>query len=335
VPAVADAGAAVARVNVFQPIGDALYGSLLGWWLPGVLALWWVVVPVVAVVGFAIYAGWFIGVKGGGQFGIIEGYVGTIGAGKTTLAVQHSLKLAVARRAVLLSNIPVRCCNACEGSGSSGCEIEHRLLPMTDDGIDLGELTSQAFVLRDQERGLVLLMDEVGVIMPARLWKDFSVALMWVLQQSRKLACEWIWTAQDPSFVDHQLRSLTAAVHYVRCIPPPSIWRRVRGKRPWLMVVSSYTPSNAPRANSEGGRPDKRIGRRMVRYRRAFEAMFDTDGVVLPSRHLKGADVLVAAVEGLRDRHVIGASGSSWGEHAHGESEPGGQEETERGSSSA
>ena len=38
--------------------------------------------------------------KGGGQYGIIEGYVGTIGAGKTSLAVQHALMLARARDAV-------------------------------------------------------------------------------------------------------------------------------------------------------------------------------------------------------------------------------------------
>jgi len=319
-------------------VGQAFAAPFL--WVGGLLLPYGVWLgPLAVIVGFGLFSAYHVA-KGGGQFGIIEGYVGTIGAGKTTLAVQHSLELARARKAVLLSNIPVRCGPTCKGRGSPvpavcrsrcridhehvgpGCVIEHDTLPMTDEGLDLGELTRRAFKLRDEQRGLVLLMDEVGVIMPARLWKDFSVALMWVLQQSRKLACEWVWTAQDPSFVDHQLRSLTAAVHYVRSWPPPSIWRRSRGKRPWMLIASSYTPSMAPRANGEGEKKDKRIGRRMLRYRRRWEGSFDTDGVVLPSRHLKGAEVLVAAVEGQGDRHVISAGASSWGPSAGGEVEP-------------
>jgi hypothetical protein len=297
----------------------------------------WLLIPVGLVVAFVLYMGWHIA-KGAGQYGIIEGYVGTIGAGKTTLAVQHALELAHARDAVLLSNIPVLCNPHCGGSGwdrsnqavkapdrkhpGKWCAIDHDLLPMTDEGLDLADLTARAFKLRDSRRGLVLLMDEVGVIMPARLWKDFSVALMWVLQQSRKLACEWIWTAQDPSFVDHQLRSLTAVVHYVRAYPPPSIWRRVQGKRPWLLIASAYTPSQAPRANGEGAKREKRIGRRLRRYQRRWEGAFDTDGVVLPSRHLKGAEILVEAVQRTGDAHVISAGLSDWGELAHGADEP-------------
>jgi len=299
----------------------ALVGAL-GPWLPVVVG---VVLVVVIALGMLRYVA-----KGAGQYGIIEGYVGTIGAGKTTLAVQHALMLAKARDAFLLSNIPVRCAKTCGGRSAAtierpaGCVVDHALLPMADDGVDLGSLTVTAFRLRDQSRGLVLLMDEVGVIMPARLWKEFSVALMWVLQQSRKLACEWIWTAQDPSFVDHQLRSLTAVVHYVRAYPPPSVWRRVRGKRPWLLAASAFTPSNAPRANGEttARMAERRIGRRIVRYRRAWEASFDTDGVVLPSRHLKGAEVLVEAVRKSGDVHVI-ETGSEWGPLTEGSAEPG------------
>jgi hypothetical protein len=288
-----------------------------------------VVALVVGCVAAVIFGSVRYIARGAGQYGIIEGYVGTIGAGKTTLAVQHALLLARARDAFLLSNIPVLCNKKCPGRRDyeqerpEGCVIDHALLPMADDGVDLGTLTRTAFALRDQSRGLVLLMDEVGVIMPARLWKDFSVALMWVLQQSRKLACEWIWTAQDPSFVDHQLRSLTAVVHYVRAYPPPSVWRRVRGKRPWMMVASAFTPSQAPRANGEQGAraAERRIGRRMIRYRRAWEAAFDTDGVVLPSRHLKGADILVDAVAATQDRHVV-VTGADWGPSSEGAPEP-------------
>lgn len=302
-----------------QFFGATWIGALVGWAIDHwALFAGLVLVAILAYVGYALVL-WTA--NGQGQLGIIEGYVGTIGAGKTTLAVQHSLMLARMRDAVLLSNIPVVCGPKCKDGDH---DVTHELLPMTDDGIDLAELTRRAFRLRDEQRGLVLLMDEVGVVMPARLWKDFSVALMWVLQQSRKLACEWVWTAQDPTFVDHQLRSLTSAVHYVRAFPPPSVWRRVRGKRPWFLVDSVYLPSDAPRAHgtSADDKKDKRLSRSWMRYRRKWEGAFDTDGVVLPSRHLKGAEVLIGAVQATQDAHLVAAPVNSWGELAHGAEEP-------------
>lgn len=334
-------------------------------WIGDLFDKLWALGTVTLVVGFIAVvlisgSAWSVYhiATGGGQYGIIEGYVGTIGAGKTTLAVQHALLLAQARDGVLLSNIPVRCNPKCggpmrwtvdeepteideyrpDGQGGTmkvrvakrlsrpvtpdGCIIAHQALPVGDEGIDLGTLILWGFRLRDLERGLVLLMDEVGVVMPARAWKDFSVALMWLIQQSRKLSCEWIWTAQDASFVDVQLRSLTAVVHYVQSFPPPSIWRRVKGKRPWWLVASAYTPSNAPRANSDGTKTEKRIGRRLVFYRRRFESAFDTDGVVLPSKYLKGAEQVIDAVQNTGDGHVINAGTSSFGPLHHGAEEP-------------
>jgi hypothetical protein len=326
--------------GVWDALLDGFAGTWLGDVLPAIAGLWplLVVAGVATVVGVAGYALVLFVSKGAGQVGIIEGYVGTIGAGKTTLGVQHALGLARARRAVLLSNIPIVCGRTCKGGTDvrvkrhrwsrwrtvhleQSHDVDHELLPMTDEGIDLGELTRRAFALRDEGRGLVLFMDEVGVVMPARLWKDFSVALMWVLQQSRKLACEWIWTAQDPAFVDHQLRSLTSAVHFVRSTPPPSMWRRAAGKRPWWLTVTTYLPGDAPRAHgtSQDEKRDRRIGSTRKRYRREWEEAFDTDGVVLPSRHLRGAEVLVATVQATQDRHVIASTAGGWGELVQGD----------------
>lgn len=276
----------------------------------------------IAVVLVVVYLGYWLVLwtaNGQGQLGIIEGYVGTIGAGKTTLAVQHSLELARMRDAVLLGNIPVVCGPGCKEGRH---ELTHELLPMTDDGIDLDVLLRRAYELRDQERGLVLLVDEVGVVMPSRLWKDFSVSLMWMLQQSRKLATEWVWTAQDPKFVDLQLRSLTSGVHYIRSYPPPSVWRRVHGKRPWVLVDTIYLPGDAPAAHgtAQDEKKDRRLGRTWHRYRRAWEGAFDTDGVVLPSRHLKGAEVVIAAATRTGDRHVL--TSGDWGPGMGGSEEP-------------
>lgn len=345
---------------------DNLEGGLETTWLGDAVAMLaglGTVALIAGIVGLVLFftlgTSFLYVLKGGGQYGIIEGYVGTIGAGKTTLAVQHALMLAKARDALILSNIPVKCGDTCGGSmrwsqddeatdveeyrpddqggtvrvvvakrlhrplKPDGCTLAHASLPVGDEGIDLETLIVWAFRLRDLERGLVLLMDEVGVVMPARAWKDFSVALMWLIQQSRKLAAEWIWTAQDVNFVDSQLRSLTAVVHYVRSYPPPSIWRRMQGKRPWALIASAYSPANAPRANADGMRTEKRIGRRVTRYRRSWERSFDTDGIVLPSKYLKGADSVINAVEKTGDGHVIQAGASSWGEHHEGSLAPG------------
>jgi hypothetical protein len=309
---------------------DAFADTRLGELVRDLTALIGPILPFVAggvVLLIGVAAGFVYIAKGAGQYGIIEGYVGMIGAGKTTLAVQHALELARTRKAVLLANIPVRCGPHCAGRESRRfvvdrrcprkcledhvherrfCELEHGTLPMGDDGLDVGTLMDRAFALRDEQRGLVLLMDEVGVVMPSRLWKDFPVTLMWTLQQSRKLACEWVWTAQDASFVDNQLRSLTSVVHYVRSFPPSSIWRRHRGKRPWFLMTQTFTPTAAPRANGEGMRADRLIARKLKRYRRAWEGAFDTDGIVLPSRHVKGAQLLHDAVGS--DAHAIRAT---------------------------
>lgn len=267
-----------------------------------------VVVPV-AVVAFvvaSIGAGLFWVSKGAGQYGLVEGYVGTIGMGKTTLAVQHVLRLAKMRGAVLMSNLPLVCGPKCADGVH---EVEHELLAVGDDGLDLGRLMARASALRDEGRGLVLLVDEVGVVMPARLWKDFPVGLMWVLQQSRKLATEWVWTAQDETFVDSQLRRLTSIVWHVRSTPPPSMWRRAHGRRPWVLMATGFVPRSA-------GEPSKRVARKLFRYRRAWERSFDTDAVVLPSRRMKGAEVLYQALQSSGLGKVVWGDDSGVGQAA-------------------
>lgn len=294
-------------------------------WLSGVGPA---LLGVAVVVGFVLVLVFLsVGyvVRGGGQYGIIEGYVGTIGAGKTSLAVQHALSLARARDALLLSNIGVVCGPGCKADPPVHL-VRHALIPLTIEGLDLKELMRRAFEARAEGRGLVLLMDEVGIIMPSRLWKQFPVSLMWMLQQSRRVACEWVWTAQDATFVDVQLRKLTAVVHHVRSYPPPSIWRRVKGKRPWVLVASAYLPMAAPAANGEGGAriADKRLGRRLLRYSRKWEAAFDTDEIVLPPEIFAGAAELAAAVrEGIASGGLhVNVSATDWGAAGEGAEEP-------------
>lgn len=259
--------------------------------IPDVMPIIIGVVVLFALIGIPISIAWWI-LHGAGSYGIIEGYVGSIGAGKTTLATQHALRNAISRNAVLLSNIPLFCGPRCSSRNveNSKCLVEHYVLSMTDDGLDLLELFGWAFKLLHSSRGLVLFLDEVGVIMPARLWKTFPVGLMWMLQQSRKLECEIIWTSQDSSFVDSHLRTLTPAVHYVKSFPPPSIWRRTKGKRPWFLYERVFS--------SKAGAQDKEkaVGTHMKKYKRIWESYFDTDAVVLPASKLPGAQALLDAL---------------------------------------
>lgn len=245
----------------------------------------WLFLPVglgvgVLAIAWLIYRVWWSRVVAGdGAYGTIEGYVGRPGQGKTTLAVQDCIGRARLRNAYLVSNVPI----VAEG-------LDCLLVPVTEDGLDVGWLVALALRCRREGRGIVLFLDEVGVWMPARMWAQFGIALMWLLQQSRKLTVEMRWTAQSVKFVDGQLRELTAAVHAVHAVPPSTVARRMAGRRPWWINVSSYTDAD------HVGSDDYLGGSSRSFYRQAWEGAFDTDAMVLPPAKLKGAQALLDAI---------------------------------------
>lgn len=227
---------------------------------------------------------------------MIEGFVGLIGAGKTMLAVQHAGGLAARRGALLASNIKV----AVPG-------VDTVQLRLTDDGLDLDQLRTILAGCRGEQpaydaavadgateaelverfgpggpparRGLIVLVDEVGVIMPARFWQSFPVDLIFTLSQSRKMGIDFIYTAQDIEQVDSILRRLTQWVYKVRAVPAPTLERRETGRRPWFFVRDQWRPATV---DKEG----KRIGRQRIRYNRAWESCYDTDELVRPPANL-------------------------------------------------
>jgi hypothetical protein len=222
---------------------------------------------------------------------MIEGFVGLIGAGKTMLSVRHAVDLARTRGALLVSNILVEC---------PGVDFVH--LGVGDDGVDLeqlrlileaarglpGEIVEPAegcegppvILSAVEPRGVVLLVDEIGIIMPARFWQSFPVDLMFTLSQSRKLGVDLVWTSQDVEQVDAYLRRLTQWVYKVRCVPHSTLVRREAGKRPWFFWVTKWRPGLVDKK-------DKRIGRDLVRYRRRWELWYDTDELVRPPERLR------------------------------------------------
>jgi hypothetical protein len=200
---------------------------------------------------------------------VIEGFIGLIGHGKTMLAVDHCISLARRRGAVLAANIKV-----------TDGDLDFVQLSVGNDGLDLDELRELMELCRWGGRGLVLLIDEVGIIMPARFWQSFPIDLMFVLSQSRKLGVDMVYTSQDVEQVDAFLRRLTQWVFKLRCYPAPSITRRERGKRPLFFVREQWRPSSIDKK-------DKRLGRTFIRYRREREDRYDTDELVRPPERLR------------------------------------------------
>lgn len=217
----------------------------------------------------------------GGVYGTIEGFVGRPGQGKTTLAVQWAIARAVlvrrfGREVVIASNITIR---APEG-------IATRRLAVGSDGFDVVELVRMALELRARGGALILVVDEASICMPSRMWRDFGVQLMWLFQQSRHLHIEVVWTAQSETFVDSQLRQLTAATHSVRATPPATVVTMLSGKRPMFIGVDTWDRTAV-------GVVDAWLGGKRVRYQVAWESAYDTEEFVLPPDKLQGADRLV------------------------------------------
>jgi hypothetical protein len=157
--------------------------------------------------------------------------------------------------------------------------VEFHQLGVGADGIDLDELKDWREAAKAQDRGLVLLIDEVGILMPARFWQSFPIDLIYTLSQSRKMRLDLVYTSQDVEMVDSMLRRLTQWVYRVKCFPAPTVERREGGRRPWFFVVDRWRPMNVDKK-------DKRLGKSYQRYRRSFETAYDTDELVAPPERL-------------------------------------------------
>jgi hypothetical protein len=215
---------------------------------------------------------------------VIFGKVGRIGHGKTMRAVVDAVAMADRRGVPLAANIRVR--------RPSGGEVIQ--LPMDGFSAKLGELLDELYAcdscseLDDwgdvahggagcERSGLVLLVDEVDTIWDAREWADMSKLDRFRIKQSRKLGCDVFWTAQFVDQVEKSLRNITEEVGLLRAYPNPTLTRRERGKRPWLLIESRFRPG-----------ADKRLGRQLHRYRRAHEQLYNTDELVRPDADQPG-----------------------------------------------
>lgn len=191
---------------------------------------------------------------------------GLLGAGKTTYAVMRSVESARSSGAILASNIAL----------SPPLGVTFVQLATGDDGIDLEALYDLRARARLEGRGLVLLLDEVGLLLPARFWATFPVPLLSFFTNSRKLRVDIWWVSQDELDVESSLRRRTQFVYKVRRIPPIAMHSARRQRRPWVLFVTRWSPGQVDKKQ-------RRLGWEFVVWRPKWQGWFDTDELVEPA----------------------------------------------------
>lgn len=215
---------------------------------------------------------------------MIIGRVGLIGNGKTYRATQDALTTAGRRGALFASNIWVRGSLPFAQWQADPTLTRRIQLSVGEDGFDLDELTAIIEYAHGEGSGTVLLLDEIGILMPARFWQSFPVDLMMRISQSRKLRVDVYWTSQDVEDVDSYLRRKTEIVYKTRAWPTPTILRQEQGKRPLFFYESGWAPTQV-------GKRDRRRSRGIRLYDRRFEGEYDTDELVMPAKRLAIKDL--------------------------------------------
>jgi hypothetical protein len=222
---------------------------------------------------------------------MIVGYTGLVGMGKTMLATREAVNLARRRRAILVSNIEVIDPGVPFVQLAVGDDGLEGLAPILRSARACGVCTvgnSRGKVAHGEDgcerQGVVILVDEIGIILPARFWeRGMSITLMWACSQSRKLGADLIFTCQHVAQLDAFLRRITDWIWKVKAIPHPSVERREAGKRPWFFWTTRWRPADIDTEN-----PEKRLSRSFRWYHREDEGIYDTDELVTPPAHLTG-----------------------------------------------
>jgi len=195
-------------------------------------------------------------------------FTGKQGAGKTMLAVVGARKAAVRRRAFLISNIQIA-----RPDGIDGIQ-----LAKGRDGFDADQLDACVTWCRDRSKAVVIVLDELGMLMPARKWQNFPLRLQEDITQSRKMHVDMFTTSQYENLVDVNFRLNAHKAYRVSCVPGPSLESYERGRRPWFFRLVEYQPGHV-------GEKSHRMGSELIRYRREWEGFYDTEERVgIPER---------------------------------------------------
>lgn len=200
----------------------------------------------------------------------VEGYTGVWGSGKTLMLAWE------ARRA----------------------QAEGRRVAATFhvDGAEFFDPALGIEPLMEFRDGL-LLIDEINVVFPSRLWQTAPGTMLYFWAQGRKRGVEVRWTSQHERRVDTVIREVTHYVHHCRAIA-------LFGRPRWVRT-QTYFPGEGD-ASSEKARRSRRVRSRFHRIPKSLLSTFDTLELVTPAAHV----VRVTGAGGTRDGHSVTRYGS-------------------------
>ena len=217
---------------------------------------------------------------------MIYGWVGRLGHGKSMRMVVRALEIARLRgsrdgRCWVAANFAFYPESRPAGSPATWALPDgtlFHLLPMDGFEAALRELMNRA---RANRIGLVVACDEIDELWGAHDWQNMTRGDRHRIKQSRKYGADLLWSAQFVDQVEKSIRNITEEVELVRAFPAPTIARRERGRRPWVIFGQRFRPG-AVRDLAGSVDPDRRLGRTLHLYRRAHELLYDTDEIIEP-----------------------------------------------------
>lgn len=171
---------------------------------------------------------------------MIEGYVGLPGAGKTYAMVRRMIGVARAKKDVRIAS-------------NMGLDVE-RLRGLTGWRGEYQELRDWPDLV-EIRRSLVLI-DELNLWMPSRVWNKLPAQLLWSWAQVRKSRLTIWWTAQAAARVDKVVRELTFSTGHMASFVRLGFfvcrWRSGMGGNTEAVEFVPFRRSYAAVYNTEG-----------------------------------------------------------------------------------
>lgn len=214
----------------------------------------------------------------------IELYCGMQGAGKTYAMVKECIVPALRDpRWQVLSNLDV----SDRKTGKRTVNVNNGT--MVDFDLLMHLIDVNLALPRDQQKSLLVSVDEIGVAMPQEMWKsDKAMQVVAFCLQMRKARLDFVGTVQHFERAVKVLRDNTNLVHLVRImLRELRYWKRdVNGplnratgkpyRLPWLFEVETLTPDAIHLADDAPRRKKARQGFRRVRFDLGTAASYDT-----------------------------------------------------------
>lgn len=129
-------------------------------------------------------------------------------------------------------------------------------------------------------RGITILIDEINLWAPSRMWGDLPLGLLFKWSHNRKQGLEIWWSSQREARVDKVIREVTELCYWSRSFGigrPWFFWRRRYVPEP-----DAVDPENMKSGQLEGSFWHSEFSR----FKPGMAALYDTYEAILPSSHL-------------------------------------------------